>query len=203
MTEADDLVADGEGRQATARRQFAAKLSERFRERNYAPSYIARRCRTTEPTVRSWISGSSIPTDDEWDFLVCMSREFVALSGLWREARSTPPPPPDPTESIDPTRKTDRASPDVTRPAGPQNNGIPIERKDHDGHAQATRPPRVTLESRLDDYVCKITGGRIIKISLPVEFSRADASRVYAFLLTQVDDDLPEPGSRGSPKEDS
>lgn len=198
MTEAEDTATD-EDERPTARQQFATQLSTRFRERNFAPSYVARRCRTTEPVVRSWISGSSIPTDDEWDFLLCVSREFIALVELWREARSTPPPPDpksiqtiEPVEPVESTRTTERTPSDASRPAGSRSDGGLTDRGNHDDRTRAARAPRTTPESKFDDYACKITGGRIVKISLPSEFSRADASRVYAFLLTQVDDGRPD-----------
>lgn len=148
--------------------------------------------------VRSWISGSSIPADEEWDFLLCVSREFVALAGMWREARLTHPPESRPTQPVDlvestQAQTTERTPPDTTRPMGPPGDAVSTDRGGRDDHASAVRPPRTTPASRFDDYACKITGGRIVRISLPSEFSRADASRVYAFLLTQVDDGLPGP----------
>jgi hypothetical protein len=41
-------------------------------------------------------------------------------------------------------------------------------------------------------YKCKISGGRIIEIPLPPEFTKADASKMHAFLLTQIDDPAEE-----------
>src|SRR5262249_10271800 len=99
------------------------------------------------------------------------------------------------------------ASTGTTRPAGATSTlstDLPVrtatngESNHRQGHETSTRTqwtPRSTPE-RLHDYACKITGGRLVKISLPTEFSRADASRVYAFLLTQIDDD-------SSPDQDS
>jgi hypothetical protein len=38
-------------------------------------------------------------------------------------------------------------------------------------------------------YKCKISGGRVIDIPLPPQFSQGDVNRLHAFLLTQVDED--------------
>lgn len=47
-------------------------------------------------------------------------------------------------------------------------------------------------------YRAKITGGRVIEIPLPPEFTGTDAKRLYAFLQTQIDDDDADLGK--SPK---
>jgi hypothetical protein len=48
-------------------------------------------------------------------------------------------------------------------------------------------------------YKCKISGGRVIDIPLPPEFSQSDVKRLYAFLQTQVDDDDEKGGNVPSP----
>jgi hypothetical protein len=39
-------------------------------------------------------------------------------------------------------------------------------------------------------YKCKISGGRIIEVPLPPEFTKVDATKLHAFLLTQIDDPI-------------
>ena len=38
-------------------------------------------------------------------------------------------------------------------------------------------------------YRCKISGGRVIEVPLPRDFTTSDAEKMYAFLKTQVDDE--------------
>lgn len=52
-------------------------------------------------------------------------------------------------------------------------------------------PDAKTIEVPADFivYRCKISGGRVIEIPLPPKFSKADVSRLTAFLETQIDED--------------
>lgn len=48
---------------------------------------------------------------------------------------------------------------------------------------------QVAVPSDFVIYTCKIGKGRLIKVPLPPEFTRAEVERLYAFLLTQVDEE--------------
>jgi hypothetical protein len=170
----------------TARQQFVERLSTQIRHRNYASSYLARRCRTTESVVESWLSGASLPTSNQWDFLLYVSRDFGALSDLWREASAETP-------SIDREEAPllDHAALDLDRASSEETSPLELSPPPTEAEPRTAETARAPLATE-GDYVCKISKGRLIRIWLPDDFSRADASRVYAFLLTQADDFDPE-----------
>jgi hypothetical protein len=68
--------------------------------------------------------------------------------------------------------------------------------EDKDAKPPAEMPPvksgmqNVEVPADFIVYPCKIGKGRIIKIPLPPEFTRSEVERLYAFLLTQIDDDV-------------
>jgi len=180
---------------SSPRERFAESLRSKFRDRNYANAYIARRCRTTEGAVASWLSGADLPTRDEWSYLAYVSRDFSRLESLWCEAWEDRDPPCDVSREvaapIDPGIDAPidaRVDVRVVAPGSEASGSIR-------GPSASPRPAAATMTSRTSpgyaSYTCKISGGRFVVISLPLEFSRLDASRVYAFLLTQVDDFVP------------
>jgi len=69
-----------------------------------------------------------------------------------------------------------------------------------DAIVKRTSPPGKKLVEVPEDFIiyrAKITGGRVIEIPLPPEFTKADAARLYAFLQTQVDEDPADDGTKG------
>lgn len=70
------------------RRELAQVLADRFRERNYASAYLARRCRTTDQEILEWASGERVPDFSCWGLLCAVSRDFSAHTSLWEAARA-------------------------------------------------------------------------------------------------------------------
>lgn len=79
------------------------------------------------------------------------------------------------------------------------NDDAPAVQAEPDKPASNIAPPAekantkvVEVPSNFIIYRCKITKGRVIELPLPPEFTKADAERLYAFLQTQIDDDIAE-----------
>jgi hypothetical protein len=150
--------------------------------------------------VKTWLIGTKLPTASEWDFLLCVSRDFHGFQSLWRDARSEPDPAPDPApESLgdlavlpeilsEGTGGTSGRQDDVVLPEVQVPPRCTESPESTSGPAASTPPAGFVV------YACKISKGRVVKLVVPNEFSRVDASRVYAFLLTQTDDFLPPDG---------
>ncbi len=189
----------------SARRRFAQALSEKFGERNFALSYIARRCRTSPDVVHSWVSAADLPTEAEWNWLLCVSRDFSGLNDLYRDAWTERHSPEETSSAVSDADPRDEPpggdarwaiaeavavarpaalelprSPDLDRPRGSAILSA------SPGSAQGTLS--VEAPAGYEVFICKISGGRFVRLVLPVAFSRVDASRVQSFLMTQVDD---------------
>ncbi len=192
----------------SARRRLARALSEKFGERNFALSYIARRCRTLPDVVQSWVSAIDLPTEAEWDWLLCVSRDFLVLNDLYYDActerysleeasssvsdadpRSEPPGGDTQcgiaeTTSVarpaTPSPAFESSSPGLDRPRGS------MVLSETPGGAQGTLS--VERPVGYEVFPCKISGGRLVQLILPIAFSRVDALRIQSFLMTQVDD---------------
>ena len=50
----------------------------------------------------------------------------------------------------------------------------------------------ITVPANYVVYRCKISGGCIIELPLPPEFTKADARKLYAFLKTQDEEGEPQ-----------
>ena len=59
------------------------------------------------------------------------------------------------------------------------------------GHGSPPPPrPRPTIDVQEDFvvYRCKIGNGKVIELPLPMKLTKLDATKIYRFLETQVDD---------------
>lgn len=74
--------------------------------------------------------------------------------------------------------------------------GTAPEKTTNGGASETPEPPpnskALLVPADFVIYKCKITGGRIIDLPLPPDFSSSDVKRLHAFLQTQVDDDESE-----------
>jgi hypothetical protein len=48
-------------------------------------------------------------------------------------------------------------------------------------------------DEKLINYRCKITGGRVLDLQLPLNFRSSDVEMLSSFMESQVDDDIAEP----------
>jgi hypothetical protein len=93
--------------------------------------------------------------------------------------------------NINATTPTGAALGNADSPAPPS---IPLA-SDEAKPSVETKPPvspgmqLVEVPADFIVYPCKIGKGRVIKIPLPAEFTKSEVERLYAFLLTQIDDE--------------
>ncbi|MBK7539697.1 MAG: hypothetical protein IPI49_30975 [Myxococcales bacterium] len=88
---------------------------------------------------------------------------------------------------------------DLITPAGTIMNGdggVRVEEKKEEFKSDPMTPPPpkdgvqyIAVPSNFIVYRCKIAKGRILEIPLPPEFTKTEVERLYAFLLTQVDEE--------------
>lgn len=182
-----------------AREVFRQALVKIVSENNFAPSYLARRCRTTLTSVESWLGGSSVPRSQLWWELCRVSRAFqdprleelrFAAESSWQSAAEDPVP----DSSLDavpaPAGATSTdvgTTPQPDRRVARRNTalaqGTPDDAKASRSKTQ-TKKPEPCVE-----FTCKIRVGMLLKIELPIDLTRADVAKIHAFMLSQVDED--------------
>lgn len=229
MTLADRATDDSRSDTGTPRERLARFLSATFSDRNYTLPYLARRCRTTEDAVERWLTGVSIPSVNEWNFLCSVSGEFRERFSLWEDARlesrirhdltagdAESAPSASLVDDVSRVVESILPAPPVVGPSLDSPPGVPAIEPDEDPRSRPLsttssldgtstrlptprRSPRRGSERDADrvlpvpeDFVvygCKIGRGRFVQIPLPLHITRVDVDRLYAFLLTQVDED--------------
>ena len=193
-------VARGDAIDGAYRRALAMILQDGFRDRNYVTPYVARRCRVSEETVKSWLSAGGIPADGEWGILLRMDRSLHTASDIRIKAMAEPPGaaraaqwPPLELAAVEPEQST-ASDPTESEPA--------VDRKIEEARAtpmsesskleQPTKakpaPDTQARGSGLLEFRCKITHGQIISMLLPPHITEADVLKIAAFLRTQIDD---------------
>lgn len=130
-------------------------------------------------------AGHPLPQKDGLRNLLC--REYQIVESMAAGAAEA---------FIESLREADLVSPQDTvlqhgsgAPVGDAKGGKPKNDPPPDPDTQVVRVPADYIV-----YKCKLGQGRVIEIPLPPRFSKADAGRLHAFLLTQVDE---EPDTTG------
>ncbi len=183
--------------------RFSREFSAMVSDRNFSSEYLARRCRTTAEEISSWKTGVSAPSVEAWEYLCRADRGFLSLYDAWRESSSSRSLTLDP-ESISDLAIDVHGQAFVDTSKATLSGSELVRGADAESPHELSRPPLLAEESApsaladarlpgesgsadLVDYVCKIGRGKFIRLGLPVAMTRAEAERICAFIMTQVD----------------
>ena len=182
----EESACESNGTGSGHRMALARALSEVVLEKRYAIPYLARRCRAPESSIEAWLTGAKVPNSTDWYELGRVSRDFttIALTSLRDAAR----------EEAELEAELDDVVNISVFPITPNaNHAEPIMESAGEGRTEkilddVRRGSTVQAPLTLLEFRCKISGGRIVVLHLPVAFTREDVRRIHQFLLTQVDD---------------